>query len=416
VKIIKNHPKSLDFRSESSNLGTTPRRFHFTERRLKTLRPPRAVKRIYYHDDEVRGLTIAVNRGGSKTFVLYRKVQGRPERIPLGPFPSVSVEEARKRAMRHNSAISSGKNPAAERRAVRDDMSLAELFDTFLTLHAKAKKRTWKDDEAMFRFYLSIWRTRRISEITRLDVIKLHAHIGRVHGKYTANRVIELLRAMFNRAKKDWGWTGDNPAAAIEAFKERPRKRFLKSEELPAFFKALAAELNGTIRDYILLSLLCGVRQKNALEMEWSEIDWKRATWLIPAHKAKADEDINIALTPVVLDILRNRNASSRRPWVFPGRGKTGHLVEPKTAWRRILKRAQITNLRIHDLRRTLGSWQAATGASLPIIGKSLGHESPEATKIYALLDLDPVRESVNRAQQAMLTAGGLAGLLGGVQ
>ncbi len=62
----------------------------------------------------------------------------------------------------------------------------------------------------------------------------------------------------------------------------------------------------------------------------------------------------------------------------------------------------------LHDLRRTLGSWQARTGASLAIIGKSLNHKSQQATAIYARLDLDPVRQSVNTATAAMLQAGGL--------
>ena len=94
--------------------------------------------------------------------------------------------------------------------------------------------------------------------------------------------------------------------------------------------------------------------------------------------------------------------------WVFPSYGKTGHLVEPKKAWNRLLDRAEISDLRIHDLRRTLGSWQAATGASLPVIGKSLGHKNQATTAIYARLDLDPVRQAVNTATAAMLAAGGL--------
>lgn len=68
----------------------------------------------------------------------------------------------------------------------------------------------------------------------------------------------------------------------------------------------------------------------------------------------------------------------------------------------------RIPDLRIHDLRRTLGSWQAITGASLPIIGKSLNHKSQQATAIYARLDLDPVRMSVEKATAAMLVAAGV--------
>lgn len=82
--------------------------------------------------------------------------------------------------------------------------------------------------------------------------------------------------------------------------------------------------------------------------------------------------------------------------------------MEPKKGWKRILSRAGIDDLRIHDLRRTLGSWQAKTGASLAIIGKSLNHKNQNTTAIYARLDLDPVRNSVNTATNAMMIAAGL--------
>ena len=79
--------------------------------------------------------------------------------------------------------------------------------------------------------------------------------------------------------------------------------------------------------------------------------------------------------------------------------------MEPKKGWKRVLGRAGIKNLRIHDLRRTFGSWQAITGASLSIIGKTLNHKTTSTTSIYAKLDLDPVRASVEKATAAMLEA-----------
>ena len=113
-------------------------------------------------------------------------------------------------------------------------------------------------------------------------------------------------------------------------------------------------------------------------------------------------------MSPEAIEILQNRKLSDNAIFVFPGSGKSGHLEEPKKGWKRILERAGIDNLRIHDLRRTLGSWQAKTGASLPIIGKSLNHKNQNTTAIYARLDLDPVRNSVNTATNAMLVAAGL--------
>lgn len=398
-------------------------RLNFTKKAIERL--VSGETRVYFYDDKVRGLALAVDPTGRKTFILYRKVQGRPERVKIGLFPDLSIEGARAQASGMNAVIAQGGNPAQERRSVRAEMTLAELFETFLLLYAKEHKRTWKNDQWTFDKYLHGWRLRKLSSIRRQDVIALHTHLGRVHGEYTANRVVELLSSMFNRARSDWGYEGANPAEKIRPFKERKRERFMDAHELPAFFQSLAQEQNETIRDYILVSLLTGGRRSNAQSMRWDEIDWTRSEWSISAEKAKADEPITVVLTPAVVDILAQREAESKKAsardgserseWVFPGDGKTGHLVEPKTAWKRILKRAGIADLRLHDLRRTLGSWQAATGSSLPIIGKSLGHgPGSPATAVYARLNLDPVRASVNKATEAMLLAGGVAGLLGG--
>ena len=110
-------------------------------------------------------------------------------------------------------------------------------------------------------------------------------------------------------------------------------------------------------------------------------------------------------LSSVVVEVLKERRERSASEWVFASHSRTGHLVEPKTAWRRLLDRAGLSDLRPHDLRRTLGSFQAAAGASLPVIGKALGHKSQGATAVYARLDLDPVRTAVDAATALILAA-----------
>lgn len=94
--------------------------------------------------------------------------------------------------------------------------------------------------------------------------------------------------------------------------------------------------------------------------------------------------------------------------WVFPsdrkGRktGELSHLSNPKEAWKRLLKRAGIKDLRIHDLRRTAGSYMAIQGVSPTIIGKALGHRSQAATAMYARLTQDPARQAMIKAQEAL--------------
>ncbi len=329
----------------------------------------------YHYDTKARGLAIGVSHTGAKSFVVYRKVSGRPERITLGRYPDLTIEQARGKAAEVNAAIAKGENPADKRRLARSEMTLGELFSEYLERYAKVHKKTWQKDVSMFRLYLSSWANRKLSTIRKTDVGALHTRVGKEHGRYGANRMLELLQVMFNKAM-EWGWDGPNPAKGIKVFQEKPRDRFLQADELPRFFQALAEEPNDTIRDYILLSLLTGGRRGNVLAMRWADISLERAEWRIPETKNGTPQ--TVALCPEAGQILASRPREG--DYVFPGPGKRGHLVEPKKGWTRILKRAGIQDLRIHDLRRTLGSWQAKTGASLTIIGKSLnrGGESQE--------------------------------------
>ncbi len=191
----------------------------------------------------------------------------------------------------------------------------------------------------------------------------------------------------------------------MRRFHETTRERFLNDKELKRLFRALASEPE-PFRSFFLLLLLTGARKGNVQAMRWQDVDLDSRLWRIPNHQSKNREPLTVVLSPESVEILRRRRAVvNGADYVFPDRGKTGHIVEPKSAWQHVVKRANLNDCRMHDLRRTLGSWQAAGGASLLIIGKSLGHKSESATRIYARLAVDPVRESVEKATTAMIAA-----------
>jgi integrase len=387
-------------------MPTENNKINFTKSTLNSLPSPTTGKRAYYYDSKIRGLGISITSTGHKSFLVYRKVNGKPERITLGRFPDLTIEQARYKAVEINETIAKGENPNDKRRANRAEITLGELFGEYLERYAKLHKKSWQADQDRFRVHMTSWSQRKLSTISKINLQKLHADTGHKSGKYEANRLIALLSVMFNKAIEFGLWDKPNPASSIKKFREQSRDRFLQSDELPRFFEALAQEPNEMMRDYFLLALLTGVRRSNLLAMKWEEINLERAEWRIPDTKNHTPQVIT--LVPEVIAILRRRKQNAAGIYVFPSNSTIGHLVEPKKAWQRILKNAGIADLRIHDLRRTLGSWQARTGASLTIIGKSLNHKSPQTTAIYARLDLDPVRASVEKATNAMLMAAGI--------
>ena len=206
----------------------------------------------------------------------------------------------------------------------------------------------------------------------------------------------------------DFGYEGVNPCRGVKRFREEKRDRFLLPDEMGRFFTALSAEPDDTLRDFFWIALLSGARRGNGQSMRWDEMDLSRGDWRVPGDKSKNREGMLVHLPPQAVEILNRRLAERDGEYVFGSYGATGHLVEPKASWARIRTAARLPGLRMHDLRRMLASWQAITGTSLHVIGKSLGHRDPSATAIYARLTRAPVSESVDRAAIAMLTAGGV--------
>ena len=377
---------------------------NFTKKFIESLKPAQNGKRNYHKDSKVNGLEIMVTDKGSKSFKVTRKKDGRIIRVTLGKYPDISIENARQKALEVNSQISQGINPNEAKNNLKQEITLLELLEQYIDRYSKKHKATWEYDDKEVRRLTSHLANRKISTIANEEIRKLHEDIGQNSGIYQANRLLAMVRAMYNKAI-EWGYKGENPTAGIKKFKEKSRDRFIQTDELPRFFKALAKEENKITRDYIYFSLYTGARKNNVLTAKWEQINFSTLEWRIP--KTKNGDPQNIPLIKQAIELLKNRKEENekldlqdfQKQWVFPSlTSKAGHLIDPKKAWKRILEKAQIQDLRLHDIRRTLGSYQAITGASLPIIGKSLGHKSSQATQIYSRLNNDPIRQSMEKA------------------
>jgi len=383
------------------------KRFRFTKESLNRLQPP-AVGRFYVYDDTTQGLALCVTSTGAKSFYWYRKVAGKPERERIGGWPEMTVENARRAATSRNGQLAEGKNPGLAARAKRTAPTLGVVFELFLALPTRTKAKrpksaiTIRNYRQVWNAYLADWSDRKLSAIGRTEIEKLHNRLGTEIGHHAANRTLELIRALFNCAI-DQNLYAANPAARLTRFEEVSRERFLQADELPRFWQALEAEPNDKIKDFIKVALFTGQRRSNCLAMKWADVNLETGVWSIPETKTGRH---TVPLTGAALDVLKHRHKErGEAEYVFPGLHGRGHLTDPMRQWREILKRAGIENLRIHDLRRSLGSWQAATGASLNIIGKTLGHSRPETTAIYGRLELSPVRAAMETATAAILAA-----------
>jgi len=217
---------------------------------------------------------------------------------------------------------------------------------------------------------------------------------------------------MFSLAIR-WGMRADNPAKGIERNPETGRKRYLKGDELARLVTALAAHPDRQAADIVRMLLLTGARRGEVFAMRWADIDLTEGTWTKPGSTTKQKTEHIAPLSAPARQLLAEISDKQRKPlgtFVFPGDSATGHAVELKRAWRTICKAADITGLRVHDLRHSFASQLVSGGASLPLIGALLGHSNPTTTARYAHLFQDPQRAAVEKVGAVITAASGKTG------
>jgi integrase len=389
---------------------------HITEKAVLKLQP--GEKREQFKDDQQIGFGVRVDPDGRKSFYWFRKIHGVPRFRPCGEFPKTSVIEARREARRFDGIAAEweradyeGEDPFARQKkaepaAVASVPTFSELVESYIQKHvrltANRPERAEYDARLYARKYFGKWTDRPVDSIIERDVLEVRNACG--ERLITANRCVEFIRRLFNWSTRSKFFKVANPAEDIEKYPEKERTRFLQPKELPKFNEVLEKETNEDLKDFLVLSINTGARKSDVLSMRWQDIDWEREVWSVPYPKN--GESYDVSLLPAALVTLKRRaeGAVEDAKYVFPGVGRTGHLIDLKKPWEAFRKKAGIPDIRVHDVRRSVGSFAAMAGMSLPMIGQMLGHKSLQATKIYSRFVQEPIRDAREAGQAKMIS------------
>lgn len=383
----------------------------FNQHNIDTLPIPEKGRTFYYDAKEAK-LYLQITSKGTKSFYLLSRIGRKVERIKIARYPDLKVEKARDLAKLLKAQIAQGNNPTEIKKEHKKELTFQQLYVKFLEDYAKPFRRCWKNDKYVIEKHCKSLFSQKISSISSDAVKELIQNLS-VQSYNTANAVLERIRVLFNKAT-EWGlYYGENPTKGIKSFPKVKRDRFLRLDEIKDFLTLLGQEKE-ELQDLIYLLLYTGARKGNVLAMEWSEIDFNLKLWRIPASKSKNKSVMMIPLMDEATNILKKRKENSGSIYVFPSEkgSQSGHLTDFKKSWSsfrekwfrfreekyHLPQKLSKSEFKIHDLRRTIASYQALSGSSLLIIGKSLGHASTEATEIYARLQLEPVKQSMEKA------------------
>lgn len=206
----------------------------------------------------------------------------------------------------------------------------------------------------------------------------------------SVNRVLELIRAILNKAHKEWKWLDSVPCVRMRKF-ENKRLRWLTSKEadrllneLPPHLKAMAA-----------FTLATGLRQSNVTELQWSEVDLERRHALVHPDESKTKKAIPVPLNAQAIEILEKQKGE-HPIYVFTYMGRTVRKCSTR-AWHNALSRARIKDFKWHDLRHTWASWHVQNGTSLHELQQLGGWSDYDTVLRYAHLSSDHLQKAASR-------------------
>ena len=349
-----------------------------------------------YWDGELTGFGVRVRKSGRKNYVLQTRVRGKLRWFTIGQHGRITPDEARVAALEILAQAKSGIDPRDADARRKAEPVMTELGKRFLEEYVPTHCKPSTQGEYRRSVELFIDPAigeMRIAEVERKDIAKLHFDLR--DKPYQANRTLGVLSKMFSLAEI-WGLRpdGSNPCRHVKRYKENKRERFLSPEEterLGEVLREAESEMPSAVAAFRLL-LLTGCRLSEIQFLRWEHVK----NDCIELPDAKTGGRV-VPLGPEARAVLTDLPREEDNPWVIRGKLPGTHLTDLQRPWRRIRARADLEDVRIHDLRHSYASRALALGESLTMIGKLLGHTQVQTTARYAHLARDSIQNAAAR-------------------
>jgi integrase len=416
------------------------RRIKLTKRSVESLTP--AAAPVVYYDDKLAGFGVRVMPSGRRSyFVQYRSKHHRCRWFTIGAHGEVTADAARTMAQRILQTVAvDGRDPSGEREAFRTAPTVSDLLDRHIAEHIEQRNRP--STRAAYKAIIErdirpeIGRL-KVATVTRQDMHRLHA--ARAGTPRQANLILAVCSKAFSLAEL-WEMRpeGTNPCSKIERYRENHRERFLSAEELARLGATLRQaetvglpwntgadskhptkpEMRRTLYKRVTtavieLLLFTGCRLSEVLNLRWEHVDFNAGTIALPETKSGRPQVV--VMNSQARQVLKELEAAKASEFVLPSTVDLRHPFSKagiEAAWTKIRTAAGLEDVRLHDLRHTVGTYAGQSGANAFLVRDLLRHKNLAMTGRYVNRADHPVRTLSDQVGERI--AAGLAGVTGG--
>jgi integrase len=329
-----------------------------------------------------------------RTWVIRWRINGQFKKYTIGDARLITLDNARESAVIKLGNIAEGNDPVAARNAWRNNPVVEDVAAQVLEfLREQGRSAEYvKEFERLTKAYiLPHIGTMQVRDVTVRDLERI---VHRLKDKTrTGNLVIAALSRMFKLAVK-WTYRSDDPTYQLEKYQEHARERHLSGEEITRLVETLklkaAMPLTRASATALLLLLYTGSRPKELLGATWNMFDLSTGIWTKPSqhtkqkktHAAQLSEEALARLT----EMRQARTDIADNDYLFPSRGRAGHLTTMKKFWATVIKEAQLENAHTYDLRKTFATL-VVSKTDLKTAMKLTGHTQVQTLmKHYAMV------------------------------
>ena len=376
---------------------------------IEKIPTPEMGKQIDYFDTKLTGFGVRASNTKKVYFVMSR-ANGKLERVSIGVHGALTPDEARKKAKdilgKHSTGIRvNNEKREAKTRGITLKKTLQEYLDTRPNLRAETKRSY----ESPVNIHLKAWLDKPMKDITGEMISRKHLEIAKTSGEAQANKTMRTLRLLFNFLAAKQDKPIDNPVKRLSRtrqwFESKRRNRIIQEPDLYAWYEALKLYSNPVIKDYLLLILFTGMREREGLSLTWDDVDMRAKTFTIRAEIAKNHNEHTLPMSNYIYDLFNRRLALRENNYVFPGYKENRPLTEVRRAIEFIIEKTELM-WSMHDLRRTF-STIAEKVVNYATLKRLLNHSmNTDVTFSYLVITVDqlkqPMQDITNRIYKAI--------------
>lgn len=336
---------------------------------------PATTKRYEVRDQKVNGLHVRVSTTGAKVFYTMARPNGSRRRVKIGPYPVVSLADARRKAMEIARDVELGEFDKIPNAPVETAPTLGEVIPKFIELHAKPNTKDWKRTESVLHKFDGL-KDRPIDQIKRQDVSKVLDGIIANGTPTRANRALSAIKKLMNWCVMR-GDIETSPVALLRPpTREIARDRVLTDTEICTIWRHSDAE-DYPFGPFLKLLLITGQRRSEVAGMRWSELNLDEGIWELPANRVKNARLHIVPLPDQAVDILQGLHRFLDSDFVFTTTGRS-----PISGFGRLKERVdtalpdETPDWRFHDFRRTASTGMAKLGVMPHVIDAVTNHKS----------------------------------------